>query len=54
MGNLPVIKDNIQILKYFKKLILETQNQNHAEIPLSTIMSQGREDLSDEERGVPR
>lgn len=28
MGNLQVIKDNIQILKYFKKLILVTQNQN--------------------------
>ena len=28
MGSLPVIKDNIQILKYFKKLILVTQNQN--------------------------
>ena len=36
MGNLSVIKDNIQILKYFKKLILETQNQNmQKSLPLS-------------------
>ena len=28
MGSVPVIKDNIQILKYFKKLILVTQKRN--------------------------
>ena len=28
MGNLPVIKDNIKILKYFQKFILVTQKRN--------------------------